>query len=73
MLQIRLGWRLEGARAICSGAPLCGAFVFRLRQGSPYAVGVEVCGIDRSARLLPPGFIDPAGVHSIEPELVGQA
>src|SRR4029450_3600974 len=52
--------------------PSRSAFSARARSCASYTIGVEICGIDRRARLLPPGFIQSTGVHSIESELVNQ-
>ena len=44
----------------------------RLGQSLPHAFHIEIGAVHGRIRLLPPGFVQAAGVHSVEAELIQQ-
>ena len=60
------GWSCEAAGTVCRGAPLRFALLACLGKRVSHARGIEIRGINRCARLLPPGVGDRSGVDGIE-------
>ena len=54
------------------GSPLRFTFFARVRQSLANAFGVKVRGIDRRAGLLPPRFVQPAGIDAIESKFIDE-
>src|SRR6266403_5979048 len=56
----------EATWAVRGAAPFRSAVFARFVQAAPHTVGVEVLGVDRRTRLLPPGLVQTAGIDAIK-------
>ncbi len=57
----------------CSlGSPLRFTFFARFPQCLANAFGVEVGGVDWRAGLLPPRFVQPAGIDAVEAKFIDE-
>src|SRR5271165_43029 len=64
--------RLEGPWTLRRCAPLRRALLARLAQRAAHALRIEVAGVDGSAGLLSPRFVESPGVDGIETDLVDE-
>ena len=56
----------ESTGAVRGSTPFRSAVLSRFGQSLPYAIDVEVLGIDRRTRLLPPRLVQPSGTNAVE-------